>query len=107
MNTYTKMVGGGVSDLALVAPAFRPASLALLRTEKSLRRLSRLRDGLRQQGTGAFLWVPHPSFSRVRFFYLQDELFAVKRVITAFFRHKRVAGAPPFAPFAKGGFLPL
>jgi hypothetical protein len=72
MNTYTKMAGGGVSDLALVAPAFRPASLALLRTEKSLRRLSRLRDGLRQQGTGAFLWVPHPSVSRVRFFHGSD-----------------------------------
>ena len=109
MNTYTKIGGppwgalkstnrmsfcalrksGGVSDLALVAPAcrelrraFRPASLALSRKEKSLRRLSRLRDGLGQQGTvrngQQIIGVVGPK----------------KAVgITAFFRHKRVAGA--------------
>jgi hypothetical protein len=116
MNTYTKIGGppwgaqkstnrmsfcalresGGVSDLALVASAFRPASLALSSKEKSLRRLSRLRDGLRQQGTvrngQQIIGVVGPK----------------KAVhITAFFRQKRVAGAPPFAPFAKGGSLPL
>jgi hypothetical protein len=81
MNTYTKIGGppwgaqkstnrmsfcalresGGLSDLALVASAFRPASLALSSKEKSLRRLSRLRDGLRQQGIRGYLVLAAPA----------------------------------------------